>query len=64
MSGPWTYHGTGAGPCTGEPRSEFSYDGAQWEWVDMWNGTPQEAHAGVLFEPLAQLPWSCSVTAP
>jgi hypothetical protein len=64
MSGPWTYHGTGAGPCTGEPRSAFAYDGAQWEWVDMWNGTPREANAGVLFEPLSQSPWSCSAPTP
>jgi hypothetical protein len=62
LMGPWTFRGyLGAGYCTGQPRSAFSADGQSWEWVDRWDGQPNETTAPVALVPFSMLPWSCGV---
>jgi hypothetical protein len=52
MMGPWTDHGPlSAAYCTGQPRTVFSVGDTEYEWIDRWHGTPNEAGATVLLEP-------------
>jgi hypothetical protein len=68
--GPWTAPGNVAAAgnvlygrrdfspssCGGQPRTISVLDGVPWQVIDLWRGTPNEASAGLHFEPLTYRP--------
>jgi hypothetical protein len=61
LGGPWTDEGVmPGGYCTGQPRTAFKVKGIPYEWVDEWEGTPNETAAAILLVPMTMSPWSCA----
>ena len=61
LGGPWTYEAVmPGGYCTGQPRTAFKVEGISYEWVDEWEGTPNETQASILLVPMIMSPWSCA----
>jgi hypothetical protein len=60
LMGPWKFRGELGGYCTGQPRTAFSADGQAWEWVDRWDGKPDETTAPVALIPFSMSPWTCA----
>lgn len=42
--------------CGGQPRTISVIDGQAWQGIDLWRGTPNEAGAGLHYEPLTYTP--------
>jgi hypothetical protein len=62
LSRPWHYDGIlPGGYCTGQPRTAFEITSGAYEWVDEWDGSPNETTAPILLVPMAMTPWSCNI---